>query len=195
MDVKTLDEIAIANQTDMATVFTRTYAKPHGYTLHLEKFFAPLVGKPIKFIEIGVGGGESIRTWLEYFPWASVFGVDIIQGTNPWNRAGVQAHPRYVFNCADQSDPVFWKCFVANHGTNFDVIVDDGGHEAAQIQATFKSMWRYIVPGGLYCVEDLAYAWSSNLGWIMGLMEEMNHGGLEIKFLYFSRELLVLTKQ
>lgn len=187
--MRTLDEIAVANQTDMATVFTRTYAKPKGYTLHFPKFFEPIRFSPIKFLEIGVGGGESIRTWLEYFPKAQVFGVDIVKDTNPWNTVNSGADPRYVFNCADQADPVFWKCFVANHGSDWDVIVDDGGHEARQIQATFSAMWPHMRSGGFYCVEDLAFDWNGNCSWITGLMASLGF----TQHLYFSRELLVLT--
>jgi hypothetical protein len=60
--MKSLDAIGIAQQTDKASVFTRTYAKPHGYLEHLEPFFSPLRHLPIKFLEIGFGVGESIPT-------------------------------------------------------------------------------------------------------------------------------------
>lgn len=192
-DLKTLDEIAIANQTDMATVFTRTYAKPHGYTVELEKFFEPIRFSPIKLLEIGVGGGESIRTWLDYFPKAKVFGVDNVKDTNQWNTPGFP-HERYKFNCANQEDGVFWKCFLADHGKDWDVIVDDGGHEAIQIETTFVCMWPFVRPGGFYCVEDLAYSWAGNRRWISDLLDAMNRDG-NAKSLHFSKELLVLTKR
>ena len=192
-DLKTLDEIAIANQTDMATVFTRTYAKPHGYTLHLENFFEPIRFSPIKLLEIGVGGGESIKAWLQYFPNGKIFGVDNFQGSNEWNTPGFP-HERYVFNCADQKDPVFWECFIANHGKDWDVIVDDGGHEAPQIQVTFASMWPVMRPGGFYCVEDLGYDWARNYPWLSSLIGRVNSGAIDAKSMHFSKELLVLTK-
>jgi len=190
----TLDAIAIRNQTDMATVFTRTYAKPHGYAPHLDKLFSPIREKWLKLVEIGVGGGESIKTWLDYFPKGKIFGVDIVKDTNPWNTVG-HPHPRYKFHHADQSDSVFWKCFLADNGPFWDVLIDDGGHEASQIQATFVSMWPHIATGGLYVVEDLNYNWSRNLTWLGTLMDRINHSEWSIDSLYFSRELAVFTKR
>lgn len=179
----------------MATVFSRTYAKPHGYTLQLAKFFEPIRAKPIKLVEIGVGGGESIRTWLEYFPKASVFGVDVVKNTNSWNTVGAKPHPRYAFNCADQSDLVFWKCFLADFGSDWNVVIDDGGHEARQIQASFASMWPSLSSGGFYCVEDLAFDWANNAQWLTGLMMLMNQDSLAADSICFSKELAVLTKK
>ena len=65
--MKTLDELAIACATDRASVFTRTWGKPHDYARHYDKLFTPLRDKPIKLLEIGVGGGEGIRMWSGLF--------------------------------------------------------------------------------------------------------------------------------
>jgi hypothetical protein len=91
--MKTLDEIGIFHQTDKASQFTRTYAKPHDYLRHVEPFFAPMRPHRISLVEIGAAGGESIKTWLDYFDDALVFGVDIVQGTNPYNTVGSKVHP------------------------------------------------------------------------------------------------------
>ena len=61
--MKSLDEIAIACQTDRASVFTRTYAKPHGYARHYDHLFGHLRHEPVKLLEIGAAGGEGIQMW------------------------------------------------------------------------------------------------------------------------------------
>jgi hypothetical protein len=157
---ESLDSIAIREQTDKASVFTRTFAKPHDYCRHLELFFEPIRDKEIKLLEIGCGGGESIRTWLEYFPAAHVFSVDNVHSTNPWNTVTPTAHPRYQFVIGDQSDLTFWQCFVADYGSDWDVLIDDGGHYSNQVITTLNCMWSSIRSGGLYILEDLGCSYA-----------------------------------
>jgi hypothetical protein len=154
----TLDQIAIKHQTDKASQFTRTYAKPHDYCVHLEKFFEPMRYKPINLLEIGVGGGESIRTWLEYFPHAIVVGIDIVKCTNPWNTPGESLDPRYCFVHGSQSSRVFWSSFKKQIGRKWDIIIDDGSHVSKDIIETFQALWPVLNLNGIYEVEDLAVA-------------------------------------
>lgn len=58
---------------------------PQGYGLEevkvrflpdYEPFFAPLVGKAIRFLELGVAGGTSLRFWRDYFENATIVGLD-----------------------------------------------------------------------------------------------------------------------
>jgi hypothetical protein len=208
--MKTLDEIGIHYGTDKASVFTRTYAKPHGYLRHMEKFFEPMREKPIKLVEIGVGGGESICTWLEYFSWSFVIGIDRVHSTNKWNTPKKFGNPpggiplsvedRYAFMAADQNDPTFWACFAADVRETVDIAIDDGSHEPAGIITAFNGLWPLIKPGGLYCIEDLACGFTSagfpiHLDWLRALMEAVNHGIGDIDSIHFSKELAILRKK
>ncbi len=192
--MKTLDQIAIENQTDKASQFTRTYAQPHDYCRHLERYFEPIRFKPIKLVEIGIGGGESARTWLEYFPHALVHGVDIVHGTNPYNTPGSKDIPRYVFNRGDQTSEVFWKCFAADYGNKFDIVIDDGSHIADDIITTFGFLWPNVVPGGIYEIEDLKVAPDAR-AWLMSFVPQILSGDGDIDEIHFSKELAVLVKK
>jgi demethylmacrocin O-methyltransferase len=189
----TLDEIAIRNGTDKATVFTRTYAKPHGYTPHLETFFAPMRDRTIKLLEIGVGGGESIRTWLEYFPNASVVGVDVNHDTNDWDTPKAKTHERYQFCQGSQSCPVFWGCFLADFGDKWDIIIDDGSHVSSDIITTFECLWPHVAPGGIYEIEDLNAAPEANL-LLLSKAGQMNSTHWDIASITFAKELCILKK-
>lgn len=200
--MKTLDEIAIACQTDRATVFTRTYAKPHGYAPQYDRLFSPLRSRPVKLLEIGVGGGESIQMWLEYFPNAKIFGVDTSHDTNSWDTPGTK--DRYTFVNGDQSSMTFWACFLADYGAGWDIIIDDGGHFANQIITTFDAMWPALNPGGLYAIEDLGVSygegsvfvpppWPNHMDYIKAKLDEINLGH-EIEWAHFSKELAVFKK-
>ena len=206
--MKTLDDIAIACQTDRASVFTRTYGKPHDYARHYDKLFTPLREQPIKFAEIGVGGGEGVQMWLRYFEHedSRIFGVDVVTGTNDWDTPGVMAslEPRYAFTQGTQCDPEFWKRFIEAHGGDFDVICDDGLHSNIAVITTFNALWQHVKPGGFYAVEDLSVAyggpsffvspdWPDQVSFLKGKIDELNRGG-EIDSIYFSKELAVLRK-
>jgi len=209
MGLKTLDEIGIHFQTDKASRFTRTYAKPHDYLRHLEPFFEPLRGEPVRFLEIGAAGGESIQTWLEYFPssMAKIFGVDNNQGTNPWNTVNSGADPRYTFVYGDQTDKTMWACFAANYGKDFDVIMDDGGHYNDQIIIAFGCLWPMLKSGGLYIIEDLGCSYGAgsifvkpgypnHMQWLYNGVDGMNQlAGSEISEMHFSRELVIIRKK
>jgi demethylmacrocin O-methyltransferase len=195
--LKTLDQIAIECGTDRATVFTRTYAKPHGYSIRYDSVFTPFRTKPLKVLEIGAAGGEGIRMWLEYFQNAHVFGVD----NNPDAFKG--PIDRYTFVLGDQSCTTFWKCFIADYGSDWDIIIDDGGHFSGGIITTFESLWQHVKRGGIYAIEDLACAYSSifqtpgfksHMEFVKELVENANKGERDIHSITQSKELAILVK-
>ena len=199
-----LDTIGQRHQTDKASVFTRTYAKPHDYLRHMEKFFSPMRLEPIRFLEIGVGGGESIRTWLEYFLNATIYGIDIVHSTNSWNTPGLLTDERYFFTAGDQSDSHFWDAFIGETGCEWDIVVEDGGHHANQVITTINAMWPHVKSGGLFICEDLACSYSSIFqtpGWptpierLRGLIDAMNQGQGDVDSITFSRELAIIRKR
>jgi hypothetical protein len=55
----------------------------------------------------------------------------------------------------DQADPMVLEKFVQEHGQNFDIIIDDGGHTMAQQITSLQHLWKAVKPGGLYFIEDL----------------------------------------
>jgi hypothetical protein len=192
--MKTLDEIMIEVESDKASQFTRTYARPHGYTVHLERFFDPIRNDPIKLLEVGTGGGESMRGWLEFFPNARVYGIDIVSNTNPYNTPGTDIHERYTFSCGDQSKPEFWKKFVEVYGGDFDVVIDDGSHQSDDIMTTISCMWPHIKSGGIYEIEDLNSAPEAAKhiqAWANGIIS----GTSTADSIYFARELCVMRKK
>lgn len=199
-----LDTIMIRHGSDKATEHTRTYAKPHGYTVHMAKYFEPIRHSPIKFLEVGIGGGESVRAWLDYFENGQIYGIDFVRDTNIFNMPG-KPYSRYTFSHGDQTDKTMWACFIANHGGDWDVVLDDGGHFNDQTIITFEAMWPQVKKGGLYIIEDLGVASSpgsvflrpshpNHMDWIRDRMHEMNNGANDIAELHFTKELAIFRK-
>lgn len=201
--MKTLNEIATQQGTDKADPYP---GKPgHGYTRYYDWLFNPFRNEPIRMMEIGVGGGESIKTWLEYFPNARIYGVDKVHGTNEWNTVGSSPDKRYTFVTGDQTDETFWKCFAVDYGDNWSIIMDDGGHCNDQIITSFRGLWPILKSGGLYCIEDLGVSygagsvfvkdgWQNHMDFVKDKLDDINRHD-EIEWLHFSKELCVLKKK
>lgn len=141
-----LTELANKYQTDKGT----TTEPAHGYTEIYHQYLLPLRGSANKILEIGIAGGASLRMWREYFPHATVFGID-------HNEAYVNAvNPPMIQTCfGEATDPRYWKRFEDCWGKDFDLIIDDGGHYTDQIVKGFDGAWPLLRSGGLYFIEDL----------------------------------------
>lgn len=128
----TLNEIAIKHNCDKSSLH-------HDYCRIYEKYFDKMPGQEL--FEIGYGGGASARMWAEY----GLFNVVVIDIEDK------QDIPKGVhfIRCDAKS------LAARDAAVNSDVIIDDGSHLNSDIIETFKSLWPQLVPGGLYCVEDL----------------------------------------
>lgn len=201
--MKTLDQIAVEMGADKGSSH---HVKGHDYARHYDAAFSHIRSHPIKVLEIGVGSAESMRTWLEYFPNAVVLGLDIVHDTNLWNTPGGKPHPRYTFSYIDQSSEPEWGKLIEEYGSDWDIVVDDGGHSSQQIITTFKKMWPHVKRGGFYAIEDLGCAyssleffctpgWQNHMDFIKDMLDQINRGQNDIDRLQFSNELVILQKK
>lgn len=114
------------------------------YERHLNRF----VGRPLRFLEIGVFRGGSLRMWRDYFgPTATIVGIDIdeecaeLDGINGAVRIGNQSDERFLASVCEEFGP-------------FDVVLDDGGHLPSQQIASFCHLYPKMRENGLYICED-----------------------------------------
>src|SRR5882672_934336 len=80
VDIDPLTALAIKHGTDKWG--------PHFYTPVYHALFAHLRDRPIRLLEIGIGGyeyntvgGASLAMWAEYFPRARIVGIDVVPKT------------------------------------------------------------------------------------------------------------------
>lgn len=107
-----------------------------------------LQGRDIRFLEIGVFMGGSIRMWQGYFgPGSTLIFADI----DP--KCAALAEPGTIVEVGDQTDPDFLRRLGETHGP-FDVIIDDGGHKMDQQITSFENLWPLMAATGIYLVED-----------------------------------------
>ncbi|MBB6474929.1 class I SAM-dependent methyltransferase [Sphaerisporangium rubeum] len=141
-----LDRLATRYGTDK-------YGTLHWYTPHYARYLAPLRDRPVRLLEIGVGGyqdpaagGASLRMWQRYFPRGLIYGLDL------FGKTGVRG-PRIRTLQGDQGDPAALRALAAEHGP-FDIVIDDGSHLNEHVLLSLRELFPHVRPGGLYVVED-----------------------------------------
>jgi len=137
-------------------------------------------------LEIGIDQQKSLQTWLEYFPNAFIYGIDI----------GVAASgARHRIFKADQSSVPELEN-IAKHEISHPVffIIDDGSHIPEHQVASFNYLFsNTLMPGGTYIIEDIEtsywtkndiYGYRTNYGYhhnksiievFKDLLDEINH--------------------
>jgi hypothetical protein len=137
-----LNELALKSHADKSSDF-------HNYTEIYARYFSPLREKPIKFLEIGIYKGSSVKLWEDYFPGAELHFMDI-----------TLEHVEYTsqrshYHVANQESPQDLHRFIEETGGYFDIIIDDGGHTMNQQITSFQYLFPHIKSGGMYIIEDL----------------------------------------
>jgi len=121
----------------------------HNYLELYGFFFRPFKDYKINIIELGVQDGYSIDLWLEYFAKATIIGVD-------WTPAAVRfARDRAVIKIGRQDDPEFLETVSKEFPPT--IVIDDCSHLAHQTMMSLEILFRTLVPGGIYVIEDLFF--------------------------------------
>jgi SAM-dependent methyltransferase len=131
------------------------------------RLLAPLAGRPIRALEVGVFEGRSAAWLLENVlthPASELVCVDTFQGSTEHSgldlsglearfRANVAPFGAKVTVRAGRSQDVLRRL----GGKPFDLIHVDGSHEAADVMADAVLCWPLLKPGGLLIFDD--YQW------------------------------------
>jgi len=141
-------EKSIGELTRLAGVKTDKGVTVHHFTEVYELFFSPLKPTATRIFEIGIAGGGSLEMWRDYFPKATIYGIDIYPKTE-------MDSARIKTFVADQSDRSQLSAFIDKFGGGYDIIVDDGGHSMEQQQVSIGCLFKYLKPGGYYVIEDV----------------------------------------
>jgi cephalosporin hydroxylase len=117
----------------------------HGYERIYEPVFAPIRFADFTLLEIGVFRGASLAAWADYFPNATLIGVDTFHRIPP-HKVEILNHPRVRWFQMDSTQEA--------PDVRADFIIDDGRHtEEAQI-ATMARYFPLLIEGGRYFIED-----------------------------------------
>jgi hypothetical protein len=125
--------------------------KSDEYLHAYERAFAHLQSREIHLLELGVNRGGSLYMWRDYFPFASIIGVDLCP---PADFSDATGRCRLV-RC-DQGDVSSLRALAYSSAPQgFHIIIDDASHVGALTAASFKTLfYDHLKPGGFYAVED-----------------------------------------
>lgn len=98
-----------------------------------------------KVLEIGVLKGASIKMWVDFFPKAHVYGIDIDR-----KALALPLGQRFIPIHGDQANEDTWSMA----GGDFDYIVDDGSHIPEHRVYTFEENFWRVRLGGYWIIED-----------------------------------------
>lgn len=150
-----LDEIGRIYETDKIV--------GHHYTQHYSNHLKKMRYKKINLLEIGVGGyedpkagGDSLRMWKTYFPFATIYGIDI------YDKKALEEKRIKIFQ-GSQIDPKFLDD-VYSSAKSFDIIIDDGSHINEHVIETFKILFPKLNDGGIYAIEDTQTSYWEEFG-------------------------------
>jgi hypothetical protein len=115
-----------------------------------EPYLSPIKESARNILEIGVHLGQSHRTWKEFFPNATIWGIDI-------DPAAYFSEDRIKILTASQDNSEKILEFIGN--TKFDMILDDGSHLNELTVKSFNILFPSVINKGFYIIEDVQLTW------------------------------------
>ena len=105
-------------------------------------------------LEIGIWMGGSIQLWNDFFPNATIYGVDIIDREYVWDKIK-DNNKIFLYTSTDGYNEKFVNSEFLHKNIQFDFMLDDGPH-------TFESMVQFIIlysplmtEDGILIIEDV----------------------------------------
>lgn len=136
------------------SINTEGYGIHEGKARHLmpsyEPFFAPLVGKGITLLELGIHEGASLRFWHDYFENATIVGLDC-NSVNINDPTGMI----HVYRGYQEDTKLLDRIAAEWAPDGFDVVIDDCSHIGKLTRISFYHIFQnHLKQGGLYAIED-----------------------------------------
>ena len=131
--------------SDILARYSTDKVNPHTYGGTYNYLFKDFDrSAPLNILEIGVQKGGSLCAWADYFPNATVTGIDIADQVLPEYR---RKEINYIFQ--DIND---YKT-----DTKFDIIIDDGSHYLKDVARSVSLLSRNLTVGGIFIIEDVQF--------------------------------------
>lgn len=114
-----------------------------------ETYFTKFKDSPVKFLELGVRDGASVKIWQDYFEKAElILGIDINPHCKNFETQIVR------IEIGSQADEKLIKDVIEKYGP-FDIILDDASHINELSIKSFNLLKDAVREGGYYIIEDL----------------------------------------
>ena len=163
---RVLTVLSLTNSFDRLARFYRAdkSSLAHNYSPHYVRHLGPRRFEKILLLEIGVGGhrnryagGNSLHVWRDYFPRATIVGLDRVAKELLF--LGRRVHVVQ----GDQSSPDDLARLIDRFGPPV-VVIDDGSHRGSDVHASFEYLFDRMPAGAVYVIEDLDCSFQSSYG-------------------------------
>jgi len=152
----------------------------HSYDRVYEPYMEDKKDDQINILEIGCFRAESTAAWLEYFPHATIYTIDIFERTNP-NDLEVLKDERVKWMKYDSTNASLPNAIKKAWGQDieFEFIIDDGAHWPQANRLTFQNCMQFLSKTGSYFIEDV---WMLDKGntfqqpWVQKNLDRYNMG-------------------
>jgi spermidine synthase len=115
-----------------------------------EPFFAPLVGKGIRLLELGIREGASLRFWRDYLENATIVGLDC-NAVDIDDATGMIR----IYRGYQQNTELLDRIVKEQARDGFDVVINDCSHIGRLARISFWHLFQnHLKLGGLYAIED-----------------------------------------
>ncbi len=142
---------------DIFKTLEKSSSKWNGYFDVYERHLSKFRNKSPKILDIGILQGGSVEMWLKYFgEGTTVVGLDILEKDYTYDGS-------VILERGDQGSPEFWDSFLSRH-SNFDIVIDDGGHTMDQQNLTLFKVFPHLNDNGVFAVEDTHTSYWQNWG-------------------------------
>jgi hypothetical protein len=139
----------------------------HSYLPLYEKLLSPRKKTVKNVLEIGVQRGGSIKLWHDYFPSATVFGLDCIHINDVWGELKNKDRIK-LYTSIDAYNPTFIQKEFILPSRKFDMVLDDGPHSLESMKTFVNTYSRLLTDDGILILEDIQH-WS----WVEHLLKEV----------------------
>ncbi len=133
---------------EIAKKFKTDKFQPHQYTPVYYRLLGDRTESISRLLEVGIGKGRSLRMWEQFFPNATIYGIDI-------DADRLINEGRIISRLADQANEKQMRAVAKEMGGSFDVIVDDGAHDYGRQIAAMNALLPLLAKDGIYFIEDI----------------------------------------
>ena len=155
---------SLTTMSDILTVSKgSTVGCGHRYTEYYELLLAPWYNKECSILELGINrygmnSTPSLDLWKAYMcNKTKIYGYDSCLELLKFNKPSDNI---FIINGTQKHQTDIEKCCV----NTYDCIIDDGEHDSCSQQVMFKTLWKSLKPGGMYCFESLHWQPSYDYG-------------------------------
>jgi len=137
----------------------------HSYLPLYQELLCGKKDRATHVLEVGVYKGGSIKLWSDFFPNATIYGIDILPLDAMWEVLKYNPSIQLLFSC-NAYDQNFFTTHFLEPGIKLDVAIDDGPHTLESMLQFIMLYTQVMAEDGILIIEDVQ-SWD----WIHPLQE------------------------